>query len=791
MPRKYQTPEVLHDAPLKHHKDADFHFDDFAATLARLIASTETETPLAIGINGAWGSGKTSLLMRVQEMLDHPKGRDAKGVHRFAEGEEQKFRSCKTVWFDAWKYNEEAELLVALVRVILHAMKRDGFINKLRAWTEDPTQPSYDVFAMLLNSFEVSFGGLGAEFKIKPDPKKHEEISPFKQHTAFFDYFNEAFERLLAVWVHGKGNYEEINEKKGALVIFIDDLDRCLPEKTVQTLEALKLFFDKSGCVFVLGADTNIVQKAVETHYKNAGITGESAKDYLEKVIQLRFDLPPILEDAMSVYLRGVRKVDDAMQNRWQALIAAAEVNPRRVKNVINDLNLQWYMAVNSGQAERVNRDDFICWQALMHAAPAAFTRQVMDFEDKMVRYNFIRDALKWQKGTQEEKDAVKGFFSAYEERDSKRLRNVLKQISFSVDFDPASLAAMIYMAAPPPKPEPEKPVTEESKKNIEPEGVTLEDMFSFSKETFSLSDVENVIMPDQPRKSTRPFDANRRIIGGLEFLRIPKGVFVMGSKDNNDLAVDPEIPQHTVDISYDYWMARYPVTNFLFSEFIKHTSHTTTAEKSGYGSKYVGSEWKDEAGVWWKHPLGKTSDLKDKHNHPVVVVSWEDTMAYCQWFQETFEVEIVNGLGGYKVRLPTEAEWEKAARGIYGNEWPWGNKFDKDCCNSKEGGRNGTTPVGYYSAIGGDSPFDCADMVGNIWEWCFDWFNENEYKNLFAETVIDPRGPTSGIEHVLRGGAYNVGKRITRCAYRHHYTPDGCYPNIGFRICLSPLSKI
>src|SRR3990172_7356701 len=119
--RKYQTPEVLHDAPLHDRKTADFHFDDFAATLARLIASPATETPLAIGLNGAWGSGKTSLLLRVKNMLDKPKGLDGKGAHRFAEGEEQDFRACRTVWFDAWKYNDDKELLVALVRVILLA----------------------------------------------------------------------------------------------------------------------------------------------------------------------------------------------------------------------------------------------------------------------------------------------------------------------------------------------------------------------------------------------------------------------------------------------------------------------------------------------------------------------------------------------------------------------------------------------------------------------------------------------------------------------------------------------
>ena len=747
MPRKYKTPDVLHDAPLHDRKRADFHFDDFAATLARLIASPATGTPLAIGINGAWGSGKTSLLMRVKNMLDQPKGRDGKGAHRFAEGEEKDFRACKTVWFDAWKYNEEKELLVALVRVILHAMQRDGFINELKAWMEDPKQPSYDFLGMFLNAFQVSFGGLGAEFKFQLDPKKYETPSKFEEHTAFFDYFNEAFERLLAVWVHGKGNYAEIEESKGALVIFIDDLDRCLPDKTVQTLEALKLFFDKRGCLFVLGADTNIVQKAVEIHYKNAGITGESAKDYLEKIIQLRFDLPLILDDAMEKYLRSEAKVDEAMLTRWRALVAAAEVNPRRVKNVINDLNLQWFMALNSGQAEGVNRDDFICWQALMHAAPAPFARQVMDFEDKSIRFGFIRDALKWQ-GSQEGKEAVKGFFSAYEDKDSKRLRGVLKQISFSQEFSPEALDSMIYMAAPPPKPGPEKLVVEETKKTAEPESVSGE----------AFVEVREVVTRGERGKIAMPHDQNRISIAGLEFLRIPKGKFVMGSKEDGEFDYADEKPQHTVDLTYDYWMARFILTNEQYAEYL--------------GAK--------------KHPV---SDWQNEKDHPVVNVSWDDAMAYCKWFNETYRGELKEA-DNLTLRLPTEAEWEKSARGAYGNEWPWGNEFDKSKCNSLEGGKGGTTPVGLYSAAGGDSPYGCADIVGNVWEWCTDWFDDGEYKRRASASVVDPRGPQKGARRVLRGGSFLYG-RNARCACRYDSIPDYRFNDVGFRVCASSPSHI
>ena len=100
----------------------------------------------------------------------------------------------------------------------------------------------------------------------------------------------------MAAWIHRRLDVRKINPQNGILVVFIDDLDRCLPAKMVQVLEAVKLFLDKKGCIFVLGADTGIVQQAILKHYADAGVTGESAKDYLDKIVQLRFELPPIIE---------------------------------------------------------------------------------------------------------------------------------------------------------------------------------------------------------------------------------------------------------------------------------------------------------------------------------------------------------------------------------------------------------------------------------------------------------------------------------------------------------------
>ena len=115
-----------------------------------------------------------------------------------------------------------------------------------------------------------------------------------------------------------------------------------------------------------------------------------------------------------------------------------------------------------------------------------------------------------------------------------------------------------------------------------------------------------------------------------------------------------------------------------------------------------------------FKHPVDGWEKKKD---HPVTYVKWTEAMAYCQWLNQILNSEFTRSGQNLILRLPTEAEWEKAARGIDGLEYPWGNTFDKNKCNTSESGKGGTTPVGLYSPQG-NSPYGCADMAGNVWEW-------------------------------------------------------------------------
>jgi formylglycine-generating enzyme required for sulfatase activity len=231
-----------------------------------------------------------------------------------------------------------------------------------------------------------------------------------------------------------------------------------------------------------------------------------------------------------------------------------------------------------------------------------------------------------------------------------------------------------------------------------------------------------------------------------MEFMRVPAGKFLMGSiYDNSD-----DKPQSLVDIPYDYWMARYPVTNAFYNAYAK--------------SKGI------------KHPV---DGWEKKKHHPATLISWTDATAYCQWLNSLLEAELASSLVS---RLPTEAEWEKAARGTDGREYPWGNKFDKAKCNvapnffSMIGGLfvDSITPVNQFSPQG-DSPYGCADMIGNVSEYTNSLFNENPYT-----TSSQPGSLTNHI--VARGGSYLRG---ARCTLREKADINSVM--IGFRVCIAP----
>jgi len=287
-----------------------------------------------------------------------------------------------------------------------------------------------------------------------------------------------------------------------------------------------------------------------------------------------------------------------------------------------------------------------------------------------------------------------------------------------------------------------------------------------------------------------------------MRFVRIPAGRFLMGSTEADikaildaypgvkESVVAEEKPAHKVRLTKAFLMGKHEVTVGQFRKFVKATGYATEAEKSGGALVLVvgsrASEKKADAS--WKNPYFKQAD-----DHPVVCVSWNDARKFVEWLNQADKARPA----GWVYRLPTEAEWEYAARGARSATYPWGSKWDRTRCNfadkgskmpwadkDTDDGYDRTAPVGSFTPKG-DSPFGVCDMAGNVYEWC-----EDRYAAYEKGEKADPTGPASGRLRVLRGGCWASSARGVRSAHRNKATPAGRRPFIGFRVVLVPGPK-
>jgi formylglycine-generating enzyme required for sulfatase activity len=240
-----------------------------------------------------------------------------------------------------------------------------------------------------------------------------------------------------------------------------------------------------------------------------------------------------------------------------------------------------------------------------------------------------------------------------------------------------------------------------------------------------------------------------------MPMVYVPPGPFLMGSDPTVDeKAYGDEQPQHEVNLP-GFWIGRHPVTTAQFRALVQESGYTRQDKRS----------------------------LQGKADHPMVWVSWRDAMGYCRWLAERT---------GLSVKIPSEAEWEKAARGTDGRIYPWGNTFDSTRCNSYESGIVGTTPVGKFSPAG-DSPYGCADMAGNVWEWTRSLWGRAFDKPDYGY----PYGPEDGREalhagndvfRVVRGGSFDRYEGLVRCTCRGRVYPNRLLDRHGFRVVVAPV---
>lgn len=280
--------------------------------------------------------------------------------------------------------------------------------------------------------------------------------------------------------------------------------------------------------------------------------------------------------------------------------------------------------------------------------------------------------------------------------------------------------------------------------------------------------------------------------------ISLPAASFLMGTDMEEGFPEDGEGPVREVFVDA-FRIDRHPVTNAVFEEFVRATDYKTEAERFGWSFVFwshlpkkrfaelvedtvaAAPWWCKVRGASWRSPEGPQSNVKTRADHPVVHVSWNDAQAFCQWSGQ---------------RLPTEAEWEYAARGgLEQKLYPWGDKLrpgGEHRCNVWQGefpkvdtgddGYKGTCPVEAFPPNG----FGLYSVTGNTWEWCSDWFDATFHR---TGPRRNPQGPATGVARVMKGGSFLCHKSYCnryRVAARSSNTPDSSSANIGFRCAIS-----
>jgi formylglycine-generating enzyme required for sulfatase activity len=303
----------------------------------------------------------------------------------------------------------------------------------------------------------------------------------------------------------------------------------------------------------------------------------------------------------------------------------------------------------------------------------------------------------------------------------------------------------------------------------------------------------------DDPRPGVRVEPQTE--LPDIVWCQIPAGPFLMGTQEKDIPALverlggearwyEYETPQREVTLPH-FYISRYPVTNAQFAAFVQAGGYTDPKWLMKCWTE-AGRRWLKENKVTGPSRFGNPFDLL---NHPVVGVSWYEALAFCRWLTERFRIAdsdqgiresgnqalitdslITDSL--ITVRLPTEAEWEKAARGTDGRIYPWGDAPDPDRANYYDTGIGATSAVGCFPA--GRGPCDALDMSGNVWEWCGTKWRDS-YREPADESLIGT-GP-----RVVRGGSWGSSLRDVRCAGRDWYGPLAGLGTLGFRMVVSP----
>jgi len=821
------------------------NFGIFKPALRNILESAET--PLTVGVFGTWGSGKTSLLNMLKDELD-----------------EKKLPSLKTVWFTAWKYEQHEALWRAfMLRVVdgLHPRKEDGsryqpddfntpaekskreallHLGRLERsiyetvnW-QDEGQWSLNTGELVKQGSKLpiwlafhlaGLGGAAESLGLNPDVAKLLEREVREHHLnqlSYMEQFAAEFQKAVQM----------ILGKDGRLVVFVDDLDRCLPEKAVEVLEAIKLFLDVPGTVFVLGMDREVIRRGIETHYgamlKTDGddeipINGDV---YLQKIIQIPFNLPPLDIKGRGEFIQMLEKslpsdyhLDEITR---QVFGRGLYPNPRQVKRALNVFYLLKQVALEQKRQGLIPAgvlafpllaktvliqsqwpELYKLWRqypTLIQTLEDEYTRQPVSEDEilrghsleeipqdvapgvaKSVRQTAVRPAARPVATglmapflNERQKYSLLAEILRYPEQAGEGSRRArfggLKRAEVQIYV--GLVGALEQTAAE--SAETPLPLSEDRLRDLE-----SGDPAKIREIIAALNELE----PDPNGSRHASLRKHLVTIAQNPDLPPPARANAADAADGlgfvpDDLYAFAQVKQNAIS----FYFARYPVTNLQYQRFLESPDFANKAFWGEAGWKFLqDTPTKSNSKVllpenWENSRFGFARKIA-----PVVGVSWYEASAYCRWLstQKALpEIEFLRSEfnlqnSALTFRLPSEKEWVAAAGGEQDKRFAFGELQNLGSqitrlANTRDSGIGRTTPVWMYPE-GASQPHKIMDMSGNVFEWQANKFSEKEPN------------------HAWRGGSWDNLRDGARVSYRRNNSLNNRAINIGFRLVALP----
>lgn len=722
------------DQPIQAAEHDRFDFNDYAEALSRVVL--EGSTPITVGLFGAWGSGKTSLMRLIAAQLLDQRNAEHRKVH------------C--VWFNAWQYDRDTgamwrSLLLRVLDAIRELPLAETDARRVEDWQ---AQLYSDVRRKERGSLEIDWprlgkGALHLGLSLIPAPGtlvevlkildgqmgtlenlakafQREEIEVYRKQLTLLEEFQHGFATLVK---------EYILDRNGLLVVFVDDLDRCLPDRALEIFEAIKLFLDVPGCVFFLAADHERIEGVVRARY------GEqqqgSGQSYLEKLVQLPFYLPPLEVAQLRHYIGHL--APDLSQAVHTVFAVGLSANPRMLKRTLNIFRLLWQLAQT-----RAARGVMEAIDAVLLAKIVVIQARHRDLYHDLLDYPNLIQELEMQATRSGEiapfslatGEEVTPLAAKYNGR--RALMQMLRVKPYFAPLSMAQLRSYLHLTLP---------TGTESGTEMSDQQRLWQDLLSGDLTRLRAA----VGLLIQRREQERYAQALALLLTGKRTAtlreRLSAGWALGYLGDPRDFDETVSVPggefrygeaPHLMYVG-GYRISRYLVTNLQYARFLEAHPHIPVPfVNERWASPY---NWDPERRMY---PEGKA-------NFPVVLITYDEADAYCRW------------AGG---RLPTEEEWERAARGDDGRTFPWGEVQEAQYANVRESGLGSVTPVGCF--LEGVSPYGLLDAAGNVWEWTSSEYNAQA--------------------RVIRGGAWNFSLESARTFVREASQPTH-RGFIGFRV--------